>query len=130
MVLVKKGTDFKNGEKVIKDNAFPFLQEIMQCSKPMDFVFGKGLCPAKESIRSEQIARRWNVYVKKKLNIEADFYSLKHLHTDETAVLLDGSDAAAHNSHTSTVITLKHYAYGEKARQQERIKKGSNSFAT
>jgi len=84
----------------------------MQCSKPIDFVFGKGLCPAKESNRAEQITRRWNVYVKKKLNIEADYYSLKYLNTDETAALLDGNDAAAHNSHTSTVIMLKHYAFG------------------
>ena len=77
----------------------------------------------------EQITRRWKRHIKDKLGIEADFYSLKHLNTDETAALLDLGDAAAHNSHTSTVITLKHYAFGEKARQQERIKKVGNSFA-
>jgi integrase len=128
-ILVKKGRQYRETEKVIKDVALPFWEEQLKMAKPGYFVFGKGLRPNKNPIRPEQITRRWKRHIKDKLGIEADFYSLKHLNTDETAALLDLGDAAAHNSHTSTVITLKHYAFGEKARQQERIKKVGNSFA-
>jgi hypothetical protein len=85
--------------------------------------------PGPKAIRTEQITRRWYTHVKKDLNITADFYSLKHLNTDETAAMLSLEDAAAHNSHTSTVITMKHYAVGEKERQHERLKKVGNKFA-
>ena len=44
------------------------------------------------------------------MGIKADVYSLKHLNTNETAALLGIVDAAAHNSHTSTVVTMKYYA--------------------
>jgi site-specific recombinase XerD len=128
-VVVKKGRSYREVQKVIKDVAFPFWEQLMVNAKKEDFIFSKYLEAGKTSIRPEQITRRWKRHVKDKLGIEADFYSLKHLNTDETAALLDLGDAAAHNSHTSTVITLKHYAFGEKARQQERIKKVGNSFA-
>ena len=129
-ILVKKGRQYREVEKVIKNVALPFWEDQLKTAKPNYFAFGRGLLPGKKAIRPEQITRRWKRHVKDKLGIEADFYSLKHLNTDETAALLDLGDAAAHNSHTSTVITLKHYAFGEKARQQERIKKVGNSFAS
>jgi len=96
-----------------------------------DYVFGLGLKPSKREtpIRSDQITKRWNRLVKNKLGIEADFYSLKHLNTDETAALLGLEAAALQNSHTSTIITFKHYALGEKGRQLERLKKVGNKFA-
>jgi hypothetical protein len=67
--------------------------------------------------------------VKKKLGVKEDFYSLKHLNLDETASILNINDAAAMASHTSTVITLKHYAVNEKSRQNKRLKLVNNKFA-
>ena len=98
-------------------------------ASPENYVFSEGLLPGTTAIKSYQITKRWYRLVKKKLGITADFYSLKHLNTDETAALLDIKDAAAQNSHTSTVITMKHYAFGEKDRQNERLKKVGNKFA-
>ena len=68
------------------------------------------------------------MHVKKKLNISADFYSLKHLNIDETADALDIKDASVMAGHTTPVITIKHYALNEKERQHERMSKVNNSF--
>jgi len=70
----------------------------MKNNKKEDYIFSKYLETGKTSNRPEQITRRWKRHVKDKLGIEADFYSLKHLNTDETAALLDLGDAAAHES--------------------------------
>jgi hypothetical protein len=48
---------------------------------------------------------------------------------DEIAEQLNIEDAAAMASHTSTNITLKHYAVHEKQRQNKRLKNQTNSFA-
>lgn len=63
------------------------------------------------------------------LGIKGDFYSLKHSNLDETAAALDINAAAAMAGHTTPVITLKHYAHGEKERQHERLKKVANTFS-
>ena len=93
-----------------------------------DFIFSKDLLPGKSAIQSYQITKRWNRHVKKKLGISEDFYSLKHLNLDETATILGIDDASAMASHTSTNITSKFYAIGEKQRQNERLKKIENHF--
>jgi integrase len=127
--LIKKGKSFREVERTIKDLALPYWTEALQHCGKEGIVFSVGLQPGKKVIRSEQVTRRWEVHVKRDLKVIADFYSLKHLNTDETAALLCIKDAAAHNSHTSTVITMKHYAVGEKERQHERLKKVGNRFA-
>lgn len=131
LVLIKKGKSFKEVYKPIKNVALPFWNELILGADKEAYVFGEGLKPElrDKPIRTEQITRRWKRHVKGKLGIEADFYSLKHLNTDETAALLGLEAAALQNSHTSTVITLKHYALGEKGRQMERVKKVGNRFA-
>jgi hypothetical protein len=127
--LVLKGQQYEWVERTIKDIALPYWKEAMQGCGAKDFVFSKGLKPGAKSIRSEQISRRWRRHIKKKLDIDCDFYSLKHLNTDQTAEALDLKTASAHNSHKSTGTTLV-YAVGEKDRLHQKIKSVQNSFSS
>jgi integrase len=129
--LVKKGIEYREVERTIKDVALPFWQEIMKGCKPEQIVFSKHLKPGTKTIRVDQITRRWQKWVKDDktgLGINVDFYSLKHLNTDDTAALIGLEDAAKHNSHTSTTITMR-YAVNEKERIHERLKGVNNSFS-
>lgn len=128
-ILVKKGKQNKWVERVIKDVALDIWIKSLYGAKKGDYLFSVGLKPGPQKIRREQIGRRWNMHVKKKLNVTADFYSLKHLNLDETAALLSMKDAAAMASHTSTAMMEKHYAVGEKDRQFLRLKGLNNTFA-
>jgi integrase len=127
--IVRKGTTQREQLRTIKDVAVYFWQELMSVAKPGDYIFSKGLVPGKKPIRPDQITRRWRRHVKEKLGIRADFYSLKHLNLDETAAALDIQAAAHLAGHTTPVITLQHYALGEKDRIHDRLKKINNSFA-
>lgn len=129
--LVKKGKESVEVWRPIKNSVVQLWSEQIKNAKTNDYIFSVGLKPGADLISSSQIGRRWKRLVKnnKTLGVTADFYSLKHLNTDETAALLDINDAAAQNSHKSTVVTMKHYALGEKDRQNERLKKVANKFA-
>ena len=127
-ILIKKGTQMREVYRTIKDIALPLWLEILKDAKPEDYLFSVGLKPGPKKIIREQITRRWNVHVKKKLNISADFYSLKHLNIDETADALDIKDASVMAGHTTPIITIEHYALNEKRRQHERLRKVNNSF--
>lgn len=93
-ILIKKGRQKREVYRTIKDIALPLWVEILKDANPEDYLFSVGLKPGPKKIIREQITRRWNVHVKKKLNISADFYSLKHLNIDETADALDIKDAS------------------------------------
>lgn len=127
--VIEKGRQYKEVWRTIKDIALPLWQELFTESKPNQYLFGKNLRPGNNKIRDERVTKKWKKYVKDQLGIKADLYSLKHLNTDETAALLGIQDAAAMNSHTTTKITLEHYAVGEKERQHQRLKQVQNSFA-
>jgi integrase len=130
--LVKKGVEYREVERTIKDVAVPFWKEAIEGCKPEQVIFSKHLKAGAKAIRPDQITRRWQTWVKDEnkrgLGIKVDFYALKHLNTDDTAALLGIEDAARHNSHTSTNITLR-YAVNEKERQHERLKQVNNSFS-
>ncbi|EJL66329.1 tyrosine-type recombinase/integrase [Flavobacterium sp. CF136] len=128
-VLIKKGKQNKWVERVIKDVAMDIWIKSLYGAKKGDYLFSRGLVPGPTTIRREQIDRRWRTHVKKKLNVTADFYSLKHLNLDQTAAMLSLKDAAAMANHTSTKMVEKHYAVGEKERQFERLKTLNNKFA-
>lgn len=128
ITLVKKGQRKKHVVRVIKNIALPFWEELLQGAKSDDYAFSEGLIPGPNKIREEQVTRRWKRLVKDKLEIIADLYSLKHLNTDETASILDINAAAAHNSHTTSQITRKVYAFGEDARLREKLKNVTNEF--
>lgn len=128
-VLIKKGKQYKWVERVIKDVALDLWKKSLYGARPSDYIFSEGLQPGPSSIRREQISRRWNMHVKEKLGIKADFYSLKHTNLDETVALLSMKDAAAMANHKSTSMLEKHYAVGEQSRQFARLKQVNNNFA-
>jgi hypothetical protein len=106
-ILIKKGSQKREVYRTIKDVALPLWIELLKDAKPEGYLFRVGLKPGSKKIIREQITRRWNMHVKKKLNITAGFYSLKHLNIDETAAALDIKDAAAMAGHTTPVITFR-----------------------
>jgi len=121
-VVVKKGREYREVLKPIKNIALPFWQEAVAGGKPEDYVFSVGLVPGQTSIRPEQVTRRWEEHVKKKLGITADFYSLKHLNTTEVVEALDEQAAAKLNSHTSTAMVVGVYDVNQNPRKFEKIK--------
>lgn len=128
-VLVKKGKQYTWVERIIKDIALPYWQKSLFGGKKTDFVFSVGLMPGEKQIRTDQIRRRWKTHVKEKLNITADFYSLKHLNLDETVAQLSMNDAMRMGNFKSTKMLEQHYAVGEKDRQFDRLKTLNNKFA-
>jgi len=128
-VTVRKGQLRKEVEKPIKHVALPFWEEVLKDAEASDYLFSRKLKPGPVPVQSYQITKRWNKYVKKELGIAEDFYSLKHLNLDETAALLDIQAAAIQASHTSTHITVRHYAVNEYQRQLERLKGIENPFS-
>lgn len=126
--LIEKGKQYKEVWRTIKDTVLSDWKELVNESEPNQYVFSQGLRPGNNKIRREQVTRRWEVHVKKKLGIGADLYSLKHSNTDETTEILTLLDASKMNSHTNTNTTLI-YAIGEKERQHNRLKRVQNSFA-
>jgi integrase len=128
-VIIKKGKQYKEVNKPIKNIAFKFWQEVLIKAGNDDYLFSRGLLPGPYRIKSYQITKRWYRLVKKKLGVQYDFYSLKHLNLDETAELMGLSDAAAMASHSSIEITRKHYTINESKREFERLKQVSNEFS-
>jgi integrase len=126
--LMLKGNQHEWVFRTIKDIVLPLWQEALRDCRPKDFVFSIGLRPGTSSIRPDQVCRRWRTHIKKKLGIDCDFYSLKHLNTDQTSAILGLNAAAAHNSHKS-LRTTQVYAVYEKNRMDEQIKKLNNGFA-
>jgi integrase len=127
-VLVKKGRQYREDMRGISDEVVGLWTGLIQAAKPGEFLFSKNLRPGAKPIRPDQINRRWNKYVKTGLGVEKDFYALKHTYADQIAARLGIDHAATADGHTTPVITLKHYATGEKARQRERIKKAGIKF--
>jgi len=129
IITIKKGRIAKEVIRPIKNIALPFWEEAIESASNDDYIFSKELLPGQKAIQSYQITKRWNRHIKVKLGIKADFYSLKHLNLDQTAAILGINDASAMASHASTGVTIKHYAFGEKLRQNERLRKVENKFA-
>jgi len=127
-MTIRKGHQLRELWRTIKDIALPLWSEVADQATAGQYLFAKGLVPGSTAIHSNQICRRWNRHVKKKLGITADFYSLKHSNLDETAALLSAHDAQRMAAHTSLVVTMDHYLGGEKEREHERLKKLNNSF--
>jgi integrase len=127
-VVLKKGREYREVYKIIKDIAVPYWTEAMKDCKADDFLFSKGLVPGAMHIHSSQVGRRWRRWVKDKLGIEADFYSLKHSNTTEIVDLLDAENAAKLNSHTSEAMVRQIYDVRSLTRRDDRLKKVNNTF--
>lgn len=133
-VIVKKGKRHKRDIRIIHDMVLPLWQEIWDLAGLGDYLFSRGLVPGADMIRKDQVCRRWNRHVKADvdkggLGIKKDFYSLKHLNTDQVAEALDINHAQLGDGHTTPVITLNNYAVGEKQRQRDRLKKVPTKFS-
>lgn len=122
-VTVRKGVSYREDTRIISDAVLPLWRQLMKEAEPGDYLFSRLLIPGKEKIRKDQPGRRWAKYVIRELGIKKRFYSLKHLHTDMIAEKLGLDMAAASAGHTTPIITLKHYATGEKQRQRDALKK-------
>jgi hypothetical protein len=70
----------------------------------------------------------WKKYVKWELNINIDFYSLKHLNTTELVDQFDEAAAAAQDGHTSTAMVKSIYDVKHLSRQHDRLKSAGNAF--
>lgn len=127
--LVKKGKAYEEKDGTIKDIVLPLWIEAMEGCGPEDYIFSKGLRPGPFPIRYEQINRRWRLWVKGLLGITADFYSLKHLNTTQTARIAGDEAAAAHNAHKGTAMVVKIYDVERGSREHEAMKKVNNPFA-
>lgn len=87
-------------------------------------MFAKNLSQAPTAIIPIQISRRLRK-VKKKFNITADFYSLKHLFLDELDKVTQYSElnlSSKMASHTTTSITNSVYLVGKKNRENKILK--------
>lgn len=103
-ITVKKGGKYEEVIRPIKDKPLPYWQEIMNLAENSDqYLFSAGLVPGYNGgkpIRREQVTRRWNLHLKKKYGITADFYSLKHLNVTEMMdILRDEKEVAKITGH-------------------------------
>lgn len=132
--IVKKGIEYREVERTIKNIALPLWQHAMQSCGPEDYLFSKGLRPGPVKIDASQINRRWKRWVKDKLGITADFYSLKHSNTTETVdkvfeqIKEAQKVAAEQNAHTTGKMVATVYDIKSKERMHEELKEVSNDF--
>lgn len=121
-ITVKKGRSYAEELRAINNNALPFWEELLTGAKDADFLFSKNLEPGPDKIDEWQISTRWRKHVKKKLGIEADFYSLKHLHTTKLIEAYGAQLGASVNGHKSTKMNEEHYDILRKQRLLEQAK--------
>lgn len=138
-ILLKKGGQYREVLKPIKDIAVPLWEELMAAASPGYYLFSEGLNPGPKEINSNQATRRWNRHVKAegKLNISADLYSLKHLNLtemmDELSITSSLENAKKEtielSSHSDNKMLDNVYDIKSSARKSDRIRKVSNKFA-
>ncbi len=134
-VMIKKGQQFKEVLKPINKQFAHLWTEVITEQvgesfniNPNHYIFSRGLFKGDKPIRRDQLTRRWRVHVKEKLNITADFYSLKHLYSDQITEKLDMQHAQKLNSHTTIRMVEKHYAVNEETRKINRLKNIETDF--
>ena len=108
-IIVSKGARKSEELRAINEHALNFWREICEGAKPEDYLFSKGLKAGSVLIDKWQISKRWRIHVKEKLGIEADFYSLKHLHTTRVIDKYGRDLAAGLNGHKSNKMNDEHY---------------------
>lgn len=126
--LVKKGRQYREVLRPIKDIAVIYWMQAMANCDPNEFVFSKGLMPGETRIRTDQINKRWKRNVKDVLNITADFYSLKHSNSTETSDLIGTALAAKMNQHSEEILKAAYDVHGPQ-REMEILKRVNNTFA-
>jgi integrase len=128
-VIIQKGVEYREVWRTIKDIVLNYWNDILCQAAKGDYLFSIGLKPGKRQIQPYQIGKRWYRLVKKPLGIQADFYSLKHLHTTEVVDLLSEKEAAKHNEHISTAMVVGIYDVKRDDRHHNKVKGLDNKFA-
>jgi integrase len=127
--LIKKGRQYYEASRTIKDIAIPFWKEYMQSAKPNEYLVGLDFFPAIKPVVTNTITRRWKKWVKDELQIDIDLYSLKHLNTTETAPIVGDEMAAGQNAQKSTEMVAKVYDVRREERQHNALRNVANRFA-
>jgi hypothetical protein len=136
-VTTLKGGIYREVWKPIKVTVLPLWKELVYKARIDDYLFGKGLIPSAAAILPSQVTKRWKRYIKNKLGIEADLYSLQHLNFTEMMDLLSESTelrkaqeiVIESSSHTTTKMLDTIYDVRSQLRKDNRIKGIANKFA-
>jgi len=128
-VVVKKGGVMKRVELPIKQIAVRFWEKALIGAKKGDYLFSEGLVPGDRVIRRDQITRRWQMHVKDKFGVEADFYSIKHGNLTEIVARTDSKSAAKAAGHTTDAMVKKHYDIDHTQREMNNVRSMTNEFA-
>jgi integrase len=134
-IVVRKGKQPQEVRKPIMESALHLWMELIdECEKVQakavdTFVFGKGLKPGSHPHSRDHISHVWHREVKEKLELDYDLYQVKHTALDETARELGVKSAQGLASHSTPVITMKHYLPGEREREMDRLRKLKVKFA-
>lgn len=108
-VLVKKGKQHEEQWRAINKNSMQYWAELLSYADRNDYIFSYDFSPGKTQIAARQVSNKWRKYVKKKLNIDVDFYALKHLYTTKVISLYDKKLASGINGHKSGMMNERHY---------------------
>lgn len=126
--LTIKGNRSRWVMHTIKSNLIPLWEELMlQCGSD-EYVFSTGMKPGIVLVDANNINKKWNKWVKIKLSINADFYSLKHTHTTQIAKLKGEDIAAGHDGHTTGAMVAKIYNVSREEMLHNEMKDLPNTF--
>lgn len=143
IVLVKKGKQYVEQIRPIPDDILWLWIEVIEETKPGQFLFSEDFKPGAKHIDKTWVARRWDKYVQgykeewegkaprrdNCLYIKKTFYLLKSQNTDAIDRALDLEHAAAADGHTNTSTTKNHYAVGHDRRKLEKLKRTEIPFS-
>lgn len=115
-LLVKKGKIYTEHLMPIKNVAMKYWVQAIANTAPGHFVFSKGFVGGDKELDADVIRRLWYRNAKQKLHIEADFYSLKHLHTTKMREVFSAEEVAKHNRHSKEMVDR---VYDTKKKERE-----------
>jgi integrase len=127
--IVHKGGKSEWKTRPIKKVAVPFWEMAMRGAVKGQYLMSTGLVPGDKPIRRDQITRRWKEHVKKKLNIKADIYSLKHSNLTEISERTNAKTAAKAAAHSSDKMIRMHYDITANEREMNAVKNMTNTLA-
>lgn len=125
-ITVKKGRTYREETRPIPVDVLDLWIEVVNEAKAGEYLFGAGFKPGLP-LAPEHVNRRWKKLVKIGMEIDKDFYSLKHLNADLIAEKL-GLKYAAAGAGIDEKTTRKHYAVGEKQREIDELKTTTIDF--
>lgn len=120
-IVVKKGRSYREEIRPIPVDVLDLWAEAVNETKPGEYLFGTGFKPGLP-LAPEHVNRTWKKLVKEDMEIDKDFYSLKHLNADLIAEKL-GLKYAAAGAGLDEKTAKRHYTVGEGQREIDELKK-------